>query len=354
MLEGLEATDPEGRSFSRKVLIAVGITVAVLGLLWVLASITGVLMLVFAAVLLAVIFSGAAEALSSRTPLPYGGALAIVLVLIFGGLTLVGYFLAPRIAAQLDQLTETIPTSYDQIEQSLSRYSWGEFLVKQIPESPGSMISGSGNLWTRVTGVFSTLLGILTNVLLLLVISVFLAVNPSKYRKGLVKLVPKRARPRADEVLGDAGDALWGWLTGQFISMTIIGVMTWLGLMLLGMPLALSLGFLAGLFEFVPLIGPWIGAVPGVLIAFLEGPQQALYVAGVYLVIQQLESNLITPVVMKHAVELPPALTLVATVVAGVLFGLPGILLATPLLVVVKLLVEKLYVEDVLGDHSGS
>jgi len=133
--------------------------------------------------------------------------------------------------------------------------------------------------------------------------------------------------------------------------MLINGSLTTAGLWLLGVPLAVSLGMLAGLLNFVPNFGPWIAAIPAVLIGFLQGPQQALNVALLYLVLQTIDGYVLTPLIDRRSVELPPVLTITAQVLLGLAFGFIGLLLASPLAAVVMILVKMVYVEDVLGDH---
>ena len=151
--------------------------------------------------------------------------------------------------------------------------------------------------------------------------------------------------------MGVIDEALRRWLVGRFALMVINGALTAIGLKLLGIPLALTLGVLAGLLNFVPNFGPWIAAIPAVLIAFLQGPQQALYVAVLYLVLQSVDGYLLTPLVDRKSVELPPVLTITAQVVLGLAFGFIGILLASPLTAVTLILIKMLYIEDLLGDR---
>ena len=134
--------------------------------------------------------------------------------------------------------------------------------------------------------------------------------------------------------------------------MAVVGLITTIGLWLLGIPLASTLGLITGLFEFAPFIGPILAAVPAVLIAFTQSPMDALYVIILYIAIQQIEGYLITPYVQKRAVDLPPALTIFAQLLMGVLFGLFGLLLATPLVAASMVIVRMAYIEDVLGDHG--
>ncbi|HET6569627.1 MAG TPA: AI-2E family transporter [Rhodothermales bacterium] len=338
--------------FTRRVLIVAAIAAATVVLLAFLRSVISVLLLLFAAVLLAVVLNGCAKRLSRHAPISHGWSLAVVIIVIVGALGLAIWYLAPELSAQFDQLSSTLPTSFQSIEEQLSQYQWGRYLLKQT-SAPNDFIGGSGDIWGQITGVFSTAVGILANTLFILIAGVYIAAEPDLYKNGIAALVPSGERDRARHVLDSVGHALWSWLLGQLVSMTCVGVLSWLGLTLLGMPLALALGLIAGILEFVPLIGPWLGAVPALLIALLQGPSQVLYVGLLYLIIQQLESNLITPIVMKKAVSLAPALTLSAAVLAGALFGIIGIFLATPLAVMVMVLVRELYVHDALQEDIG-
>lgn len=202
----------------------------------------------------------------------------------------------------------------------------------------------------RLTGTFSTLFNLLTNAVFVLFIGLFTAADPGGYRDGLVGLVPPGARARAREVLFQVWRALRGWLLGKLLAMVLVGLLTGVGLAVLGMPFALTLGLLAGLFELIPFVGPVLAAVPALLIALTQSPWQILYVALLFLIVQQLEGNLITPLVYKRTVALPPVLTLAAVLVMGTLFGLLGLFVATPLLAAALVIVRTLYQQDMLGD----
>lgn len=144
---------------------------------------------------------------------------------------------------------------------------------------------------------------------------------------------------------------LYGWLLGQFIAMILIGVSTTIALWALGTPMALSLGVIAGILEFVPLFGPIAAGVLSILVAFTESPAQAFYVGILFVIIQQVESNILMPVIQRWTVALPPVLGLLAVVIFGMLFGIAGVVFATPLMVVVLILIHTLYVEDVLENE---
>jgi len=133
-----------------------------------------------------------------------------------------------------------------------------------------------------------------------------------------------------------------------------IGLLTWIGLSILGVPLALTLGLIAGLLSFIPNFGPIMSAVPAILLAFIDSPISALYVLILFIVVQLIESNLVTPLIERRTVELPPVLTIVAQLALTILFGAVGLILATPILAVVMVLVQTLYIQDVLGDKTDN
>jgi predicted PurR-regulated permease PerM len=167
-----------------------------------------------------------------------------------------------------------------------------------------------------------------------------------------VKLTPPSARARIGAAFDAIVEALKRWLLGQGMAMLAVGTMTGIGLWVLGMPMALGLALLAGVLEFVPYIGPFLAAVPAVLIAFAVSPLDALYVLLLYWGVQQVENWALIPLIQKWSVDLPPALAILSLVIFGVLFGVPGIIVAAPLMIVVMILVQKLYVEGILGDEA--
>ncbi len=201
-------------------------------------------------------------------------------------------------------------------------------------------------------GVFSATFGVLADLYVIVFIGLFMMAQPEPYQKGIVKLAPLSKRARAQEVIDKLGTTLQRWIAGKLISMIVVAVLSSLGLWILGVPLPLALGCIAGLLSFIPNFGPLIALVPAVLLGFTQGPNTALYVALLYIGIQAVESNLITPLVQKQMVYLPPAIILGGQVLLGILVGGLGLILATPILAIVMVLINMLYVEDVLGDNS--
>jgi predicted PurR-regulated permease PerM len=267
-------------------------------------------------------------------------ASAILLVVLVG----------PRILDQLDLLWQSLPRALQSVEQALQERDWGRFLLERLSSNEERQ---RWNILGAIGGTVSTVLGLVGNIVILLSVAIFLAVDPGLYVRGLLRLVPLDRRARAREILDAIGNGLWWWLLGQFVAMLIVAVLTGAGLWLLGIPLALALGLIAGLVNFIPYLGPFISAVPAVLIAFAQSPTDALYTILLFVFVQQVEGNVLMPVIQERATSLPPVLTIVAVVGFGVLFGLIGVLVATPLLLVLIVLVRMIYVEDMLGDREA-
>lgn len=322
--------------------------VAVVGLALLLWQIVDALLLLFIGVLLAVFLRGLARRLSTHAPLSTKWSLAVVVLAIAGLIAGTSVLLGPRISQQFAQLSQALPETVDQLKQSLQQTEWGRYVLGEVPTS-GSELSRRGNLFSRLTGMASRVMSIVTNAILILFAAVFFAADPDLYKRGLVLLVPEHKTGRVRQALDASGRALWKWLMGKFVAMIFVGVFVTVGLLLLGVPLALALGVIAGLLDFVPFVGPIAAAVPAILLAFTVSPAKALYAGLVYFVAQQIEGNVITPLIQQKEVSLPPVLVLFAVIAAGLVFGLLGIIVATPLVVVIMVVVKMLYVEDALG-----
>jgi predicted PurR-regulated permease PerM len=210
----------------------------------------------------------------------------------------------------------------------------------------------ASTLLTVGGGFFTSTLGALGNFFITLLLAVYFASEPRFYTRGFTKLFPVRLRDRVSEVLAATADSLSWWLVGKAASMLFIGLVTWIGLSILGVPLALTLGLIAGLLSFIPNFGPIMSAVPAILLAFIDSPMTALYVAILYVFVQLIESNVVTPLIERKTVELPPGLTIIFQLALAALVGGLGLVLATPLLAVIMVVVEMIYIQDVLGDRD--
>ncbi|PRY03635.1 putative PurR-regulated permease PerM [Pontibacter ummariensis] len=335
----------------QKVLRTLGITLGALLILLLIGYAFEVLLLIFAAVLIAVFFRGTAEVVSRSTGLSSGWSLTFVLAGILTLMALTTWLLASRISEQVVLLSEEFPRAVAHFRDRFGHTEWGNRLSEETPTVSGILANEEGWL-KRSLGVLSTTLGVIADIYIILFLTIFITAQPFVYRKGIVLLFPLAKRSRAEEVLDTLGDTLYKWLLGKLFSMLVVGIFTTIGLSLLGIPLELVLGLIAGLLSFIPNFGPILGLVPAVMVALLEGPYQALYVIMLYVGIQIVESNLITPLVQRRMIAIPPALIIIAQLLLGIFSGTLGLILATPVIAVVMVLVKMLYIHDTLGDTS--
>ena len=316
------------------------------------------LLLVFAGVLVAQLLLGLVGLLRRLSGVPHGWALAAVCLVLTGSLVLGASLLAPALSEQWSELIDSLPTSFEQARASLRGSSLGRWLSDAIPnqhvlKDMFSRLSGGSGVVKRVTGLFSTASGALVSAVLVIFLGLFFAAQPQVYRDGLVRLLPPARRPRAQEVWGRIGETLRWWILGKVISMTLVAVLSGLGLWLLGVPLALALGLIAGLLGFIPNFGPVLAVVPAALVALSQSAASAGYVLLLYGGIQLVESYVLTPLVQQRTVSLPPGLILATQVVLGGLLGALGLALSTPMLAAAVVMIDMLYVQDVLHDEPG-
>lgn len=318
------------------------VSLAVLGiaLLLLLCLAPDALLIVFAGVLLAVFLNAGARLLARLTGLTRSWALAAFVLALAAAAVVATLTALPFLAEQMNELWRQVPQAAAAVRQRMEQYSWSRDLLGQI--EPQQMLTAG-----RSTASFalSTVFGAFGNLILILFIGLYFASDPELYRRGVERLVAPALRSDAERVLVAIGHTLEGWLLAQLVAMSVVGVLILLGLWLMGVPLAPVLAMIAALATFVPNIGPVIGAVPAVLLGLADGPWMALWVALLYLAVQTLESYLITPIVQLHTNALPPALVMAAQLVLGIMFGLLGLALATPLTAAAITLVQLTYVE---------
>jgi predicted PurR-regulated permease PerM len=347
MLERTSQREIEPRqtepSFIAKVLIVV-LVAALVAAIWQLAL---VFILGFGAILAAVTLDSLSAPVAERLRISQHFALALTSIALF--LLAIGFLAAfgTRAAEQFALLAAQLPGAWQVSRDWLNSWELGRWLLA-IGEDAAT---GVGSSVLSAIPLASGLLGWFTNVALILVIGIYLAADPNTYLNGAVRLLPPSKRKRGRQIINAAGQDLRKWLLAMTLDMLFLGTLTGVGLYLIGVPVAFALGILSGISVFVPYIGPIVAIVPGLLIALSVSPTLALWAAVVYVVAQQLEGNVALPLLQRWTVSMPPAVSLLALVAFGLLFGLWGVLFATPLAVVTIRIVQMAYVEDFLGEE---
>jgi predicted PurR-regulated permease PerM len=338
------------RQVLRTVLITLGIAgIAVTGL-YLLRSFATTLLLVFAGILFGILLDGAADLVRTGLRLPRWAALTLVVVLLVGAVVGFGWLEGPQVAHQVQQLGKQLPQSAKLLQSQLKQTEWGRAVLENLPslnDAQFSVVSLAG----PVSQVFSVTFEILGSLLLIFFLGLYLAATPHSYRRGVLILLAPEHRPRGREVMTSLRTALRWWLLGRAVTMTVMGALTTLALWLINVPLALALGIIAAILLFVPYLGAVAAAVPACLIALMQSPMKAVWVALVYTGVHVVEGYTITPYVQRRAVALPPAMLLSVQLLSAALFGMLGIVFSTPLLGVVIVLIQTLYLQDVLGER---
>jgi predicted PurR-regulated permease PerM len=331
-------------------LIRVLIVAAIFALVFLAWWIRGALLLAFVSVVIAALLLAIASPIKKYTPLTHMWALALVAALLAAFAVVLVWSMGAQLQAQVASLAQSLPEALKVLEQDTG--------IQFLPDGDSGLVQGADSipslqsLLARIASFGTSLASMFSSLVLVIVAGFFLAAEPETYQRGFVKLFPMSQQPRIDETLTDCGHALRLWLIATFIGMSIVGALVALGTWLIGLPAPLALGLFAFLAEFVPVIGPIIGAVPALLLALTQDTSTFLWTAMLYLAIQQLESNMITPLVQRRMVTIPPALLLFSVTTFGILFGFLGILVAAPLTVVVYVAVKKLYVRETLGQAT--
>jgi len=316
----------------------------------------------------------------ARLRIPRGIGAPLVVIAFLGALYGVGAAIAPTVRTQVVELRTRVPEAVDRIEAwvnarpGLAGLFLGGREVATPTTVPPPSVEGrtrpgtaaapaarGPTLRERITEqlsgtarylfpFLSSTITVAAGLFLILVLAIYVGADPGLYHAGLMGLFPRGARDRAGVVLTRIATVLRRWLVTQLVAMVVIGVVSTVTLLFLGVKAAVALGVIAGLLEFVPTVGPILAAVPAIAMGFLDSPEKALTVGLAYLVIQQLEGHVLIPILMKEGMDLPPALTIVTQAVMALLFGFLGLMVAVPLLAVIIVPVKLLYMEGVVGD----
>lgn len=325
------------------------ITFVAVGLLlsWHIAD---VLLLIFAGILLAVLLQGVATFINIYIPISLPWAKFIAVTLLVLSISGTVWLLGPPLVMGINELMDRLPQALNRLQNVALSYG----ITVNLPDNPLQDVTRTlltSGIISRLTNWFSNAVGVFTGLLIVIFSGLYFMLEPETYINGLLRLIPIEKRQRAKAVLKAIGYSLRWWFLGRFCSMAVVGIFTYIGLLWLDLPAAFALATFAGLLSFIPNLGPILSTIPAVLVGLVQGASTALYVLALYAGIQTIESYFITPMIQRSAVSLAPVFLLLVQLAMSVLFGALGLLLATPLAVVLVISTQMLYVEDVLGDR---
>ena len=350
VLQDAAATRPEDVGRTRSML-ATGLALLAAGVaLFLVWQTVSSLLIVFAGVLFAAFLDALARALAPVLPLNRTWRLTLVVLLLTA---LCGFGLAwgtGKLPEQTRLLLKVMDAQVDVLQAHLLSYGvdllgpeWGRDFAQWLFADQGRFLSHAHFL----LGGASSLL---TAVLVILFLGVLFAFDPTTYRDSVVVLVRQSYRARTRDVMDEMGSVMRLWFVGQLIRIILMTILVWIALYLIGLPGPFVLGLQAGLSNFIPYLGPIVAALPIALVAMPLGASLLIWAVVIYTIIQSIEGYVIGPLIQRHAVETPPAWTLVAIVLLGALFGIMGIAVAMPLVAIGRVAIMRFYVEDYLGD----
>jgi predicted PurR-regulated permease PerM len=330
---------------------AIGFSALIVSL-YIVWQIRAILFLFFIAVVFATALNRVVKRFR-RSGVKRGVAIVLAVGILFTilGLCLVGIVIP--LSNQSDQLFGLITTGIGQLgelNERLQAILPGR-LLDNIPSFDDLSIrlqQIANWLVIHLYQVLSNSLALLLNILLIVVLTIMLLVNPRQYRRAFIQIFPAFYRHRVDEILTQCEVSLINYVLGIALSMIFIGITSTIGLAVLKVPLPLVNGLLAGLSAFIPYIGAIASVVPPMLLALLISPWKALEVLLLYFMIQQIEGNCVTPIIMKNQVSLMPATTLALLTAFGTIFGLLGLFVALPIIVVAQIWLKEVLVKDIL------
>ena len=326
-------------SFTQKVWIAVGVVLFAVVFFLLFKALFNLLLLILAGVLMAVYFYGCADLLKR---LHLSSKLSIILSVILNILLLAGFlwFMGARLQQQIAELSDTLPKTIQHAKEQMSETAIGSKILNYLHSS-----GNSKKTIAVAKQFFSSGFGILSDAYIVVLVGLFFTASPSLYKKGLVKLLPTKAKKQGEELLNEISDLLRKWLKGQIFGFFFIAVLTAIALLILGMPLVLTLALIAGLLNLIPNFGPIIAFIPAALLGLMQGTTTVIILACIYTLIQVIQSAVTQPLIQKKMINIPPALIIIGQVAMGSLAGFWGVLLATPVVAILMRVINKLYVD---------
>ncbi|HEY7346873.1 MAG TPA: AI-2E family transporter [Ktedonobacterales bacterium] len=341
----------------RTIWLTIGATVGVILLLLFLKSIISVLLLLFAAITIAEAMRPAVRWMN-RYHIPRWIGVLIIYLIGLGILAGLGYLISQPLVEEINLFLKNLPQYTTDVENFAEQ---AQGALKDLPGGdaiPNQIANVLGNITPIIVSIPTTIIGILSDIVITLFMALFWTAYSDGLREFFLSLFPPRLRRAGAEALDDMSLRLGGYVHGVLINMFVIGILCGVACWLLGLRFALLLGVFAGLTELIPLVGPFIGAAPAIILGFTISPTRGIIVALVYLLIQQFEGHTLVPLVMNRVVQLRPLTVVVALAIGTLLFGLEGTLLAVPFAAVAQVFIVRVLAPWIRsatgGDHHDT
>jgi predicted PurR-regulated permease PerM len=321
------------------------------------SELVSLVLLVLLAAIVAVPLSAAADRLE-RIHIPRGVGVPLTLVAVLAVVAAIIGLLVPTFVSEAERLIDQLPGIVSELNHTVSRVTSGDKST-DVGSSIQRWINGYTDHPQRLLGpaaaVASSVGAVVTATLVVLFTALFSAIYPTALQDGIVRLAPPRSRPRTRTIMHRLASAYLGWLTGLAISMAVLGTLTYAGLSLIGLPFALVFAVLTGMATVVPYYGALLSYIPPIAVALTISPTKALLVLLISLIAHFVEGNLVSPLIMARAVRLHPAVVAAGVLAVERLFGFAGLLVAVPVMVTVKILVEEIWIRGIeTGEDSAS
>lgn len=294
------------------------------------------ILLIFAAIVTAAILDGGSRLLGRVLPIGRGWRLLIVCLSVLLFMIWTAMFAGSQIAAQAVSLQSVVMEQIERLAAWASDHGMGSFQL-----DTKTISDNFAGTFGRVTAAVGSVVGAFTSLVMILVLGVFIAIEPRLYERGVAWMLPMKNRENFYITTARMGFTLRRLMAGRLLGMFVEGVGTWLACMAVGIPMAALLGLLTGLLAFIPNIGAIVSGVLLVLVGFSAGTDAGLWAIAIYLVVQTVDGYLIVPMVAKKTVDLAPALVLGAQILFGALLGIMGLFLADPIVAMIKVALER-------------
>ena len=329
------------RDYTKKVWIAGSILLLIVIIALLFKTLFSLILLLLAGILIAIFFHGCANILERH--FHWNSKVCVVISVLVNILLLAAFFwfVGARLSNQISQLSNTLPETIQNVKEHLNNSTVGGKIIEYLNSSGSSV-----KTMEVAQAFFSSTFGLLSDLYIVLLLAIFFTAAPSIYTKGIILLLPPKAKEKGKVIMDKIKVVLEKWIKGQIIGFVFISVLTGIGLLILKMPLILTLALIAGLLNLIPNFGPIIALIPAVLLSLNEGTTFIIILICMYTFVQILQSAVEQPLVQQKMVNIPPALTIFGQIALGLLAGFWGVLLCVPVIVIIKTLVNELYVKN--------